>query len=348
MKVLIRADSSVLIGTGHVMRSSVLAQALKEAGAEITYACRAYEGNFIRLLEMQGFAVRGLPVDAVYPVRREDCRTWLGGDPAQDVEASFGGEYYDLVIIDHYGATAMWQRLARKYCRFILCIDDEAVEKQECDILLNPNFFTDPSVLYDGKLPEGCERFIGSAYALLRPEFGALRGGAAVRSQLRHLLVMMGGSDPADISRKIAEALPEDFKTTVVVGNAYRNFPALEKLCRAKGFTALQNTDRIGALMRDADFCIGAAGTSSWERCCLRLPAALFILAENQRAIAENLHHAGAAYNLGQPDSYDFKGLPIFLARHHGEGSLSAMSEKAGMLVDGKGVARVMEGLAIL
>ncbi|MFP3733021.1 glycosyltransferase, partial [Bacillus sp. SIMBA_006] len=54
--------------------------------------------------------------------------------------------------------------------------------------------------------------------------------------------------------------------------------------------------------MAEADLAIGAAGSTSWERCCLGLPTLMLILAENQEGIARALDAAGAAICLGRPE----------------------------------------------
>jgi len=49
-----------------------------------------------------------------------------------------------------------------------------------------------------------------------------------------------------------------------------------------------------------ADLAIGAAGTTTWERCSLGLPAIMTAVAENQAGIAQAVHEAGVGVNLGE------------------------------------------------
>ena len=45
----------------------------------------------------------------------------------------------------------------------------------------------------------------------------------------------------------------------------------------------------MAEIMSNSDLCIGAAGSTSWERCCLGQPTITFSIADNQVEIAEQL-----------------------------------------------------------
>lgn len=344
--VLIRADAAPEIGTGHIMRTLVLADLLREQDAQISYACRSFQGSLAGLIKDRGYEVRALS-PAKKP-KKDNTRTWLGAPEEQDVDETFQAKNYDLVIVDHYGAEKKWFDLARPKAATILAVDDEARRIVNCDILLNQNYFIEPASLYRG-LESTCVRLIGPEYALLRPEFVQMRQGAKPRTSLKKLLIVMGGSDPAGIGEKIARTLTLDISATIIVGSDYKYFDAFQDYCKTRDFTVQARTDSVASLMRDADFCIGAGGSTTWERCCLRLPSALFAIAENQRRIIENLAQAGACYNLGSPKNFDFSGISDFLLSLRADpAQLEAMSQRAGALVDGGGAQRVVQALAVI
>ncbi|TBV82714.1 MAG: hypothetical protein EYX74_01845 [Desulfobulbaceae bacterium] len=89
MKILIRVDASVQIGTGHVMRCLTLADELRERGAEAIFVCREFTGNLCGYIEEKGYIVHRLPVS---DAPAQDAETnlkhsaWLGTDWQTDFE----------------------------------------------------------------------------------------------------------------------------------------------------------------------------------------------------------------------------------------------------------------------
>ena len=342
--ILIRADSSSQIGSGHVMRMLVLAQLLRDKGANITFASRICEGSLDELIKTKGFSVRVIAPSAPIAFDATNYASWLGGDASEDLHQSFGRDFYDAVIVDHYGAGWDWQCRASEFTRCLVVMDDEAVNKIHADIVINQNHYFEPDDLYKDLVTANTKCLIGPDYALLHPSFAEARRGATTRKAIEPLLVMMGGADPCNVSSRIAEALNAHWNVTFVVGSAYRNASMLRSICEKKDFKVLQNINNVAEIMVSSGFCIGAGGSASWERCCLKLPSALFSLAQNQREIIRNLNAAEVAIDLGSPENFDFDSINELLEIDSSR--LSSMSEKASLLCDGQGAERVVQELS--
>ena len=56
MKIIFRVDSSLSMGSGHVMRCLVLAEALREKEADVEFICRKHKGNLIDKIRSNGFS----------------------------------------------------------------------------------------------------------------------------------------------------------------------------------------------------------------------------------------------------------------------------------------------------
>jgi spore coat polysaccharide biosynthesis predicted glycosyltransferase SpsG len=98
----------------------------------------------------------------------------------------------------------------------------------------------------------------------------------------------------------------------------------------------------MAQLMADSDLAIGAAGATSWERCCLGVPTITLVLAENQRKIAEALTQSGAAYMF---DASALESQQLIATEHLEPQSLSALSHAAAAITDGLGAAKVTRTL---
>lgn len=353
MRVAIRVDASLDIGTGHVMRCLTLAEALRERGATCVFISRTHPGNLLDAIRARGFPAFSLPVQSgPCEAVRSAYADWLGANWQTDAEQT-GAHLADLelhwLIVDHYALDICWERTLRPLCRRLMVIDDLADRPHDCDLLLDQNFGR-TAANYAGFVPADCTVLTGPRYALLRPEFAALRPYSLARRdspQLKHLLITMGGVDKDNATGKVMEALkrcslPEDCHITVVMGpSAPWLGKILEHACKMPWATeVLVNTRNMARLMADSDLAIGAAGSTSWERCCLGLPTLTMVLAENQREVATALDTAGAVILLDslEQGAADWQDKLSRLVRPE---RLQAMQQACISITDGAGVARL-------
>jgi UDP-2,4-diacetamido-2,4,6-trideoxy-beta-L-altropyranose hydrolase len=171
-------------------------------------------------------------------------------------------------------------------------------------------------------------------------------------SQFKHLLITMGGVDQVDATSKVLEALqncelPGDLRITVVMG---LHAPALERVqSLAKQMRqptdVMINVNNMAQLMVDSDLAIGAAGCTSWERCCLGLPAVIVVLAENQRKGAIALEQSGSVKLLDSVDAIPST-LRSMLRLYATTDALRIFSQNSCLVTDGQGASRVRDALS--
>ena len=214
-QVVIRADASVQVGSGHVMRCLTLADALRKRGAEVHFICRELPGHLGGVLTDKGYPVHWLPApvaDGVAIPAHTAHSAWLGVPWAVDADQTrdrlMGLPEIDWMIVDHYALDQTWESRMRPLVKRIMVIDDLADRPHDCDILLDQNLVAGMENRYHGKIPENCSCLLGPQYALLRSEFSMLRSTSLARRkppELKRLLIFMGGSDPTnEISKVIA------------------------------------------------------------------------------------------------------------------------------------------------
>jgi UDP-2,4-diacetamido-2,4,6-trideoxy-beta-L-altropyranose hydrolase len=353
--VVFRADASLEIGTGHVMRCLTLAEALRQQGATCRFVSRSHAGNRIDTIRARGFEVAELPVTGhgapAFAVTRHDG--WLGSDwrtDAQQTAAALGGGQVDWLIVDHYALEMHWESALRPHVRHILAIDDLADRRHDCDLLLDQNLGRVASH-YAALVPEGCRVLAGPQFALLRPQFAALRAASLARRDrptLEHLLISMGGIDAGNATGAVLDALrqcrlPADLHISVVMGGTAPALAAVREAAAGLPWhtEVLVDVEGMAALMASSDLAIGAAGSTAWERCCLGLPSVVVALADNQRDAAGLLQGAGAAVCVDLGAEFAAS-LQQALARVASGEPLVAMSLAARRITDGAGCGRVV------
>jgi UDP-2,4-diacetamido-2,4,6-trideoxy-beta-L-altropyranose hydrolase len=112
------------------------------------------------------------------------------------------------------------------------------------------------------------------------------------------------------------------------------------------GATCHLQTAQMQRLMQNADLSIGAGGSTTWERCRSGLPSIAIAVSENQVAPSQALAEAGYISFLGR--SEDVSVEAIQQAVESMMRSPDKMKEYSALglhLVDGQGVARVVEAL---
>jgi UDP-2,4-diacetamido-2,4,6-trideoxy-beta-L-altropyranose hydrolase len=358
MKVCFRVDASLDIGSGHVMRCLALADALRLDGAHCHFLCRDLPGHLAAAIREHGFETTLLkPAGAAFAGAAGPAHAaWLGcpwEEDAAEVAPLLERLQARWLVLDHYALDARWEAALRRDGLRLMVIDDLADRPHACDVLLDQNLGRS-AAQYRDLVPPHCRVLAGPAYALLRPEFGALRPRSLARrdgATLARVLVNMGGVDQFNATAAVLDALAcselsRQCAVSVVMGRNAPWIDAVRALAAgaARPIEVAVNVQDMARRMADSDLAIGAAGSTSWERCCLGLPTLLVVLAPNQADGAAALERAGAALALGTADQIGAR-LPAALRRIAEGGALAAMSMAARALVDGAGVQRVVAAM---
>ena len=294
------------------MRCLTLADALHEQGADCVFICRAHTGHLLDLIVQRGHKAIALPApDAqlnTIPTPETEYAHWLGADwhvDAQETQQALEDKKVDWLVVDHYALDARWEKILRGHCQQMMVIDDLANRSHDCDLLLDQTFGR-ATENYHSLVPANCHLLCGSQYALLRPEFAKLRPYSLQRRRtqpdLRKLLINMGGVDKDNATTQVLQALcnsplPSECQITVVMGTTAPWLEDVQNQAKKMPWPTrvLVGVRNMAQLMADSDLAIGAAGSTSLERCCLGLPTLMLVLAENQLTGAATLHNSGAA-----------------------------------------------------
>ena len=334
MKVVVRADASPVIGSGHIFRCLSLADACREKGAEVIFFSKNNKGNKNELLRSRE-----------YDVRVVDCAERSSASDDADACQRNIDKNVDWIVIDHYSLGIEWEKQMRPFARNLMVIDDMADRKFDCDVIINQNDNYSMGN-YNGLIPSGCRLLLGRDYVLLGSQFRSYRKKTKIRnSGIQKLLVFFGTGDDNGETLKALQGLSrlsEAKDIHVIAGTSNQNIKQIRSICAEHNWQHYEFIDHMAELLLEIDIVIGAAGFHSWERCALALPAIIAVLDSNQNDNAKLLSENGAAIYLG--NSSNTRHDDYFRAiKHISDSMLTNMSKKAFAMVDANGARRVCE-----
>jgi UDP-2,4-diacetamido-2,4,6-trideoxy-beta-L-altropyranose hydrolase len=338
--LIIRADASIVMGTGHVMRCLALAQAWQDDGGDAVFAMAQSTPAIDDYLRSEKVEIVQLKAPSG---NSQNARQ------VTELALERGAEW---VVVDGYQFDAEYQRSLKTAGLKVLFVDDTGqCERYYADLVLNQNAHAHEK-MYGSREPY-TRLLLGPRYAMLRREFKSWRRwkreipGAATK-----LLVTIGGSDPDGLTLRLVEALPKidvpGIEAMIVVGGSNPCMTELRKEVAAKGAGVhlVSNAGNMPELMAQSDIAVICGGGTAWE--LLYMGCAILSYARDtvQEQILKELSTIGAARSLGAVDAFQestfaraIEELVLLKDRR------AAMARLGRKLVDGKGTGRVLQFL---
>ncbi|MCK5818665.1 MAG: UDP-2,4-diacetamido-2,4,6-trideoxy-beta-L-altropyranose hydrolase [Psychromonas sp.] len=251
------------------------------------------------------------------------------------------------LILDGYQFDQAYRlKLARLGLK-IICFDDtNSLRKLHCDIIINSQ--PQAKLLgYQYSAPYALH-LLGLCYSIVCQDFIASR--KLNFCDRKKILINFGGSDCTDLTitfiQKLAivQDLIDPCDVVIVTGGAYSSPDKVDDLCQDAGFEHVHNSQNMARLLTRCRMAICAAGSIVYELAYCGVPSILLTVADNQLFSAQSHQKAGWCYAF---DGLDSHGLRLAFSRAiylwADNVQLTAMSEKAMQLIDGKGVKRITD-----
>lgn len=338
--LIIRADASIAMGTGHVMRCVALAQAWQDEGGECIFAVAEASPVLKERVRSEKFEFATVSASPGTPQ-----------DATQLVELA-RAHHARWIVVDGYQFDVEYQRALKAAGLKLLVVDDTGhAGAYVADLVLDQNAHATED-LYQQR--ESYTRLLlGSRYAMLRREFKPWGGWKREIVRIgRKVLVTVGGTDPDNVTLRVIDALrllaQDNLEATIVVGGGNPHGDCLEQEVHGAGgaIRLLRSTFDMPKLMADADVAISAAGTTCWEMCFLGLPSVLIDVAENQTPVAQELDCQGIAIHAGSSQDVTPENIAAQLkSLLASKERRVAMSGRARRLLDGSGAKRVISAM---
>jgi UDP-2,4-diacetamido-2,4,6-trideoxy-beta-L-altropyranose hydrolase len=338
--LIIRADASTTMGTGHVMRCLALAQGWRDGGGNVVFAMAESTPAIDQHLRTEGVDVAKLkPSLSTFEDAREVSKL------ARDDRATW-------VVVDGYHFDSEYQRSLTNAGLKLLFVDDCAqCGHHFADLVLDQNAHANAE-MYANR--ESYTRLLlGPRFVLLRRDFQLWRHWERrIPGIARRLLITMGGSDPDQLTLRLIEALPKislsNVEITVVAGGSNPLLSELQQASRDSGEIHLvSNTNNMPELMAQSDLAIICAGGTLWELLYMGCPTLSYSRTPIQAAIISELNTAGVVRSLGSVE--DFEESMLATAVDDLVASQEAREKMARLgrrLVDGGGIGRILQYIA--
>lgn len=291
---MFRCDGGPHLGYGHLERCLAVAQALRENHRwKAEFAIRLDESS---MAHVEG---KGYVVHRDTGVRDGEPNQWLGHLIQRRRPAALVLDVRDDLLV------ALLRTLRRDQV-VIATIDDPTDRRIAADLAFYPpvpQLETLDWTGFEGTL------YAGWDWVILRPEFAAhsARHALTVRSEnkaRRHILVTMGGSDPAGLTLaalRSIDLIEEELRVSVVLGPGFMRRAELDEFMRSarRSYQEIWDVPCMAILMANADVAVASFGVTAYELAAMGVPAVHLCLTDDHSRSASALADAGAAINMG-------------------------------------------------
>ncbi|MBD3841313.1 MAG: UDP-2,4-diacetamido-2,4,6-trideoxy-beta-L-altropyranose hydrolase, partial [Campylobacterales bacterium] len=277
--ILFRADSSSLIGTGHIMRDLVLAK--QYPNDNIIFATQDLKGNINHKVIEAGYELKILKSNDI-----------------KELDKLIKKLNIDIIVIDHYSIDyTLEKELKIQNSKLKILSFDDTYEKHHCDILLNHNISANKKK-YKGLVPKNCELRCGRKYTLLRDEFIKEKKKLKKKKQFKiknstfTIFVALGGADTAQINIPILKTLKKikNLQVEIVTTTANKNLEKLKQYCKKRNWIHLHiNSNNMAKLIAKSDLAIITPSVTANEVYFMEIPFIAIKTAENQNDIYKYL-----------------------------------------------------------
>ena len=326
---IFRADASLEIGSGHIMRCLSLAEILLDRGEKVVFLCRSLPESFIEL-----FTQKNIQLIQLYQGEFD-----LEKDIETTIHALYAYQQDPIYMItDHYQLDKQWESSINPHIEKMIVIDELADRQHQCDIIIDQNIKNRQSI-YANLVPENCQILSGPKYIILHKSFQTV--AKKPRKSVKEIFICFGGIDQKGRTISILhECQYIDFSgkiVHVVAGKSNPHLNEIEVLCKKLQFQFHCQPSNLVELMAKADFAIGAGGTMTWERIALGLPSLVFSIADNQDQQIQDCATCGLIY------------APKFGVKEHIQALMASpyflqhMSKTCLSSLDTKGVQHILD-----
>ena len=287
MNILIRCDSSNIIGTGHVMRMLNLCEYYPENN--YTFVCKNFNMNIsTKIIDMSHNLIL---LDYIIEPKINDYKSWLGCNTKKELELLqdiVKNNNYDIIIIDHYGIDHIIEKELIGYCNKLTIISDIFDNFHYCNEFINYNSDNMNELKKLNLNPDTIIK-CGVENIIINKKFKQFQK-TNFRNKIEKMCIMLGGSDPLNYTLKILETInnliiENNIIVYIVIGRANHNIISIKEYVKNNSNYVILfdlSYDKLIELYLDIDLCIGSLSVTAYERLYMKVPQICLKIVENQ------------------------------------------------------------------
>lgn len=342
---LFRTDGSHRLGLGHIMRCLAFAQGLGKIGVKSVFATRDYDQRITEIIRDHGYDVETIP------------QGWSFAEDAS-LTSEFVSRYnVDLIVTDlcnqdtmaHLEEYSRHVQALKASDKFMITIDGPVETNFPFDIQIIPYYGAENM---NHESHGSAKLLLGPAYFIFRPEFiEAARVRREVKKEAQNLLVTMGGSDPLNVTTRIAEVLMGlnkillNLRIVIGIGFSDSAKQELENVLQDYGgnYGLIMGSDNMADLMLWSDLSIIAGGLTKYETAVTGTPSIIISQTAHEAAMAEEFEKGGLAIYLGLSSQIGNVDIAKAVENLLDDDVLrTEMARRGRDMVDGRGIRRII------
>ena len=315
MRYVFRADASQSIGSGHVMRSSAIAEELKARGEIVIFVGQISDLTWVH----EKIAVLGFSY--IYSNPRD-----FTSDPHSDVLVL---DSYEIEVDDDFIDSENWLH--------VVAIVDELTPNYRCSMRIQPGL--DSTWMGNSKVPV----LAGPKYIPIRLALTNKVDRRKNNNDSLKIAVVAGGSDPYKLVNEIAKILfefSESFEASLFSNSI------TDRIADSR-FNYVEIGSKLDEVIQNVDLVLTTASTSSLEFIARGLCVGVARAVDNQEQCYKSLGQFDAAAQIGFRNSknvWELNKDKIYLLVTSADLRQSLIANALG-LVDFKGSKRIADAI---
>ncbi|MFT5635017.1 MAG: UDP-2,4-diacetamido-2,4,6-trideoxy-beta-L-altropyranose hydrolase [Cognaticolwellia sp.] len=337
--ILFRFDASSDVGLGHAFRCMALIEHIALSNNDNKLQCIVIVNTLPEFIYQQLLTMSAIiyKLPEKITIKQEIMQV-----------SSIKDKYKaQSLVLDGYQFNVEYRCYLAQLALIIIAFDDiNDLPHLHCNIVINALSFAE-NIGYQRSAPIA-EYLLGMKYSIVRQEYLSVKSIPYIDRE--KLLINFGGSDIGKLTLPVIKALAESVlkvsaqNVVVVTGGGCEDVSQINLLCHQQGYQHIQQCSQMAVLLNQCKMAICAPGSIVYELAYSKVPSLFLTVAQNQELSARSHQEAGWSYMFnGKNESSVTNVMKKIESLWTDNVQLNKMSLAASLLIDGKGVKRIVE-----